>query len=268
MSAVKVAVIQLEPSRPVETCLSRIAARVEQVSGEGADLIVLPEGIMHDFGLPDIDLAAVAEPLNGRFVSDLVDVATKGRVAILAGMWEAVPDGKRVRNTAVVVNESGVIARYQKAHLFDSFGFRESDFVEPGPAAPVHFELNGLRFGITTCYDVRFPELYSALAADSVDAICVIAGWVAGPGKVDHWQTLLRARAIETTSYVIGADLCGPRFAGHSGIWDPFGIPIATAGEEPELVSAILTTDRIAEVRAMVPSLQHKRFDVAPATSK
>lgn len=267
MSTLTVAVAQLEPARPAQESLARVVAMAEQAAGQGAELVVFPEGVMHEFGLPDIDLAAIAQPLDGPWVTGLVQAASTLGVAIQAGMWESVPGGTRVRNTAVVVDGTGIIGRYQKAHLFDSFGFRESDFVEPGPAQPTSFMLGGLRIGLTTCYDVRFPELYACLARESVDAISVIAGWVAGPGKVDHWETLLRARAIETTSYVIGSDLCGPRFAGHSGIWDPFGIPVASMDDEPGLALATLDTERVEEVRSLVPSLQHKRFDVAPAAS-
>ena len=129
------------------------------------------------------------------------------------------------------------------------------------------FDVDGWSVGLTTCYDVRFPEQYSYLAQRGVDAICVIAGWVAGPGKVGHWETLLRARAIETTSYVIGSDLTGPRFAGHSGIWDPFGDRLVGAGDEPTVIHGTLSRKRLEDVRAMLPSLAHKRFSVAPATA-
>jgi len=267
VSTLNVGIVQLEPIRDAHDALNIVTAKAEEVAAQGAELIVFPEGVMHEFGLPDIDLAAIAQPLDGPWVSGLVDTAARLGVTLLAGMWEMTPNRDRARNTALAVNGDGIVARYQKAHLFDSFGFRESDFVEPGPAEGTIIELHGLRIGLTTCYDVRFPELYASLARDSVDAFCVIAGWVAGPGKVAHWETLLRARAIETTSYVIGVDLYGPRFAGHSGVWDPFGDQVASLGDGPAVTTAVLTTERVSEVRTLVPSRQHKRFDVAPAAS-
>ena len=98
-------------------------------------------------------------------------------------MWESVTGGDRVRNCQVVVDASGVRAAYRKIHLFDSFGFRESDVVEPGPPVPLVIDINGFAVGLTTCYDLRFPEASLSLALASVDLITVIAGWVAGPGK-------------------------------------------------------------------------------------
>lgn len=263
--ALTVAVAQIEPRRPAAESLKAVREAAAVAAGEGARLLVCPEGVMHEFGLPDVDLAAIAEPLDGPWATGLVGIAAEHDLLVVAGMWESTPSRDRARNVNIAVDGSGLVARYQKIHLFDSFGFRESDFVEPGEPEAVWFELDGFRIGLTTCYDVRFPEQYTHLAGQAVDAICVIAGWVAGPGKVGHWETLLRARAIETTSYVLAADLTAPRFAGHSGIWDPFGDQLAQADDGPTVIRAVLSRERVEEVRAMIPSLNHKRFAVAPA---
>jgi deaminated glutathione amidase len=265
---VNVAVAQMPPAKPASESLAMMRGLVEQAAAEGAQLVVFPEGSMHDFGLPDIDLSSIAEAEDGPWLTGLIALAGEFGVTIAAGMWAKAASGGRVRNLNVVVNGSGLIAKYQKSHLFDSFGFKESDVVEPGAPVAVTFELDGMRFGLTTCYDIRFPELYSCLALDGVDAIIVSAGWVAGPGKVDQWETLLKARAIETTSYVIGAGLSGERFAGHSSLWDPFGICLAGLSDETAVILAPLSKERVEEVRGILPSLQHKRFAVAPATAK
>lgn len=268
MTGLVVAVGQCDPHRPADVALSTIRNLASEAADAGAQVVIFPEGVMHEFGLPEISLVDIAEPLDGPFVSGLIETATRLDITLVAGMWESAASPGRVRNTAVAVDRDGIKATYRKAHLFDSFGFRESDVVECGPAEGVTFEVSGMTIGLSTCYDVRFPELYADLAMRGVDAVCVIAGWVAGPGKVDHWETLLRARAIETTSYVIGADLCGPRFAGHSGIWDPFGVQLAKVSDNAGVITASITMERVAEVRQLLPSLQHKRFEVAPAASE
>jgi len=255
-----VAVAQVPPVRPTSESARVVAELTARAVGEhGADLVVFPEGVMHEFGLPGIDLAAIAEPLDGAWVEGVHKAAAHNDCTIVAGMWEAT-DSSRVRNTQIAVNADGVINVYRKIHLFDSFGFRESDVVEPGEILPTSITVNELRIGLTTCYDLRFPELYRALAADGVDAYLVIAGWVAGPNKADQWTTLLTARAIENTAYVIASGLSGDRFVGHSSIIDPFGVCLTPELPQTGLGVATLNSERVREVRSSVPSLQHRRL--------
>jgi predicted amidohydrolase len=229
---------------------------VEAATG-GVELCVLPEGVMHDFQ-PHVDLAAAAEPLDGPFVSALAEQASRLGIRIVAGAWERLPGESRPSNTLVVVDEVGELAAtYRKIHLFDSFGFVESQRVLPGPIEPVAFEMDGLRVGLMTCYDLRFPELARALAAD---VLVLPAGWVAGPGKLHHWETLIMARAIENTSYVVAAGICAGGYTGHSMIVDPMGETLARLGDEPGWVAADVTAARVAEVRQMLPSVQHRRM--------
>ena len=258
--ALTVAVAQVPPLRPAAESAKVVAEMTARAAGEhGADLVVFPEGVMHEFGLPGIDLAAIAEPLTGAWVEGVRKAATDNDCTIIAGMWEAT-DSSRVRNTQIAVNADGLITAYRKIHLFDSFGFRESDVVEPGDILPTSITVNGLRIGLTTCYDLRFPELYRALADEGVDALCVIAGWVAGPKKADQWKTLLTARAIENTAYVIASGLSGDRFVGGSSIIDPFGVCLTPDLPEKGIGVATLEPERLREVRSSVPSLQHRRL--------
>ncbi len=117
-------------------------------------------------------------------------------------------------------------------------------------------------FGVLTCYDLRFPELARALADRGADALLVPAAWVQGPLKEDHWMTLARARAIENTSYLLGSCQVSSMYSGRSLIVDPLGVVVASLGEQPGVAVAEIGAERVAAVRARLPSLQHRRFTV------
>jgi predicted amidohydrolase len=150
-----------------------------------------------------------------------------------------------------------MVATYRKIHLFDSFGFRESDRVLPGEPTPVTFAVQGLTFGLATCYDLRFPELFRAMTAD---VVVVPAGWIAGPHKLDHWETLVTARAIENSAYVVAPGLCGSGFTGHSMVVGPMGERLTQLGDDPAWGMAEVTRTRLDEVRHINPALRHRRM--------
>ena len=175
-------------------------------------------------------------------------------------MFEVGEDPERPYNTLVVADRDGLRATYRKIHLYDSFGFRESDRLTAGEVDPVVVEVGGVTVGLMTCYDLRFPELARALVDRGAELVVLPAAWVAGPGKVLHWRTLLAARAIENTVYVAAAGQPGPRYTGHSMVVAPDGDVLAEAGEEPGSVQATVSTDRVAEVRRVNPSLANRRL--------
>lgn len=237
-----------------------VVAEIERiVAGTEADLVAFPEGAMYDFR-PKVDLASVAEPLDGPFVGALGSIARDHRRWVVAGMWESGPDG-RVFNTVVVLDRAGnLTGSYRKIHLFDSFGFKESDRVIPGEIGPVVIEIEGEPVGLMTCYDLRFPELARALVDAGARTILIPAGWVAGEHKLDHWLTLLRARAIENTSYVAAACLSRPWYVGHSAVFDPLGLCLGELDEIPGTLTVEIDPDRVTEVRDLIPSLRHRRL--------
>ncbi|MCL4544658.1 MAG: hydrolase, partial [Chloroflexi bacterium] len=149
-----------------------------------------------------------------------------------------------------------------KIHLYDAFGHKESDKIKPGDGETLTFQLGGITFGAMTCYDVRFPELARCLVDRGAEAIVLPSGWVHGLLKEDHWEILVRARAIENTVYVVACDQVKNIYSGSSMVVDPLGVVRARAGEEPELLMGELTPDRIREARLKLPSLLHRRFSV------
>lgn len=232
--------------------------RVRDLADE-ADLVVLPEAFARDFGDPGSDLAPYAEPLDGPFATALGEVAADGDAAVLAGMFERSEDSAHPYNTLVLAQPDGWTT-YRKIHLYDSFGYRESDTLRAGPVAPVTATLGDARLGLMTCYDLRFPELARALAAEGADVLVLPAAWVAGPGKVMQWQTLLRARAIENVCWVVAAAQPGPRYCGHSMVVAPTGDVVVEAGDGEEILSVTLDLDAVDRARAVNPSLQNRRM--------
>jgi predicted amidohydrolase len=228
-------------------------------------LMVAPEATMCDFGPATFDLATVAQPLDGPFVAGLGDLARATGACLVAGMFE-IPGTEearpgRVFNTLVVVApDGGLLTSYRKVHLYDAFGSQESDRFAAGADARVTFDLGGLRFGLMTCYDLRFPEQAIGLAESGVQVLLVPAAWLAGPHKADHWRTLTHARAIETTCYVAAADQGGAHYVGGSTVIDPMGIDLAgPLGGTDSAVTAVLSAPRVAEVRRVNPTLANRR---------
>jgi predicted amidohydrolase len=243
-----------------------VAANIETLRelvprAAGCDLIVLPEAAMHDFGKTDRPLGPVAQPLDGPFVAAVAELARQQGATIVAGMFETSPEPERPYNTLVAIAADGsVVATYRKVHLYDSFGYRESSRLLPGDPEPVTIKVGDLVIGLMTCYDVRFPEYARLLVDAGSDVLVVPAAWVGGPLKEDHWATLLRARAIENTAYVIGAAQTGPAYSAGSMIVDPMGVPIARLGDETAVLAADLTAERVREIRERNPSLANRRL--------
>lgn len=266
-SAMRVALCQLPISSEPAVNLGRVQAAVADAAGQGAGLAVFPEATLARFGS---DLRAAAEPLDGPFCRGLSAVARDEGVAVVAGVFEPAPGG-RVYNTVVAYDAGGgLAAAYRKIHLYDALGQRESEVVAAGDE-PVLFDLGGLSVGIMTCYDIRFPELARALAAGGAELIVVPAAWAAGLFKEEHWVTLVRARAIENTVWVAAADqvpdpaepaVGAPTGVGRSMLVDPMGTVRIDLGPGRGVAAGDVDPGVTAQVRAVLPSLEHRREDV------
>jgi deaminated glutathione amidase len=255
--------VQLAATTDVDDNLATIGALLEHAAG--SDLIVLPEASMHDFGKPDLPLGPVAQRLDGPFVGVIGAHARRLRATVVAGMFEVSDDPSRPYNTLVAVGPDGDLqATYRKVHLYDSFGYRESDRLSRGDVDPAPVKIAGLVIGLMTCYDLRFPEYARLLVDLGADAIVVPAAWVRGPLKDDHWDTLVRARAIENTVYMVAAAQTGRAYTGSSMIVDPMGVAVARRGDEVGTITAELSLERVREVRERNPSLANRRLPTVP----
>ena len=257
-----IALAQIAGSSRPEENLAKARTLAARAAQGGAELLIFPEMFM---ALPrkDSPPSIVAEELNGPFTAALAELAETYRLHLLAGIWEKIPGDTRVYNNALLVSPEGKIAAsYRKIHLFDALNVQESQTMKAGREVPPLVQIGDFHVGVAICYDLRFPELFRALARQGTELIVVPSAWYAGPLKEDHWLTLLRARAIENTCYVAGVNQCGSAFCGRSAVFDPFGVPLADAGEKEGLMVVQAETARITEVREKLPALKHIRDDL------
>lgn len=260
----RAALAQIITGRDLAANLDLVDTYARQAKAGGADLVVFPEAAMRAFGHSLLD---IAEPLDGPWASRVRALAAELGIVIVAGMFTP-GAGAKVRNTLLVTGP-GLEASYDKIHLFDAFGFAESDTVDAG-TEPVTFELGGVTFGLATCYDIRFPDLFTENADLGADVNIVCASWGAGPGKAEQWKLLARARALDSTTLVlacgqgdpasVGLPVKGsaPTGVGHSVVVSPFGDVLDELGGTPGLLFADLDTGVVKEARAKLPVLANR----------
>jgi predicted amidohydrolase len=232
-------------------------ALLDDLTPDDADLVVFPEAFARDFGEAGSDVSPYAEPVTGPFATEVARVAGARGTTLLAGMFESSGDPARPWNTLVL--RGAAHADYRKVHLYDSFGYRESDRLTAGEVDQVVVPLGGLTLGLMTCYDLRFPEQARALVDAGADVLVVPSAWVAGDRKVEHWRTLARARAIENTAYVVAVGQPAPRYTGHSMVVDPLGDVLVEAGGDPAVLTVTLDPAVVAAARRTNPSLANRR---------
>lgn len=255
----KVALGQFAVSKVWEENLATCLDMLARSRTAGADLLVLPEGILaRDITDPNLVLRA-AQPLDGPFVTALREATRAGGTAVM--MTVHVPTGAgKVWNVFVTLKDGEIVSQYRKLHLYDAFSMQESINVTPGDEVPPLVEIAGLKLGLMTCYDVRFPELARRLAADGADVLILPAAWVKGPMKERHWELLVTARALENTCWMVAVGECGERNIGQSMVIDPLGVVTASAGEAQTLIFAEIDAARIAHARRVLPALANRRF--------
>ena len=259
MSGLRCALLQQTSSLdPAENrdALGPMGERLEPDTG----LVLLPEAYMRDFGKPSSDISAFAEPLDGPFVARLTEFAAAHGTTVVAGMFEISDDPGRPYNTLAVVDRDGLRASYRKIHLYDSFGYKESERLSAGEIEPVLVDIGGLSVGLMTCYDLRFPELARELVRRGAQLLVAPSAWVAGPGKVEHWRTLVAARAIENTVFLAAVGQPGPRYTGHSLVVGPAGDLLGELGDGDHVLTVSISTEDLEQARADNPSLLNRRF--------
>ncbi|MBT1004225.1 carbon-nitrogen hydrolase family protein [Paenarthrobacter sp. DKR-5] len=262
----RVALAQIVTGRDPEANLRLLDEHAGRAKEAGAELVVFPEASMRAFGN---SLTDIAESLDGRWAQGLRDVAARHGIAVVAGMFTPAAGGK-VRNTLLATG-SGIEAHYDKIHLYDAFGFSESDTVEAGDAVST-FTLGGVTFGLATCYDVRFPALFTANARAGAHINILCASWGAGPGKTDQWDLLVRARALDSTTFVLACGQADPAAAGietrgtaptgigHSAVVGPDGTVLARLDGAPGLLVADVDPGAVEQVRKTLPVLANARL--------
>ena len=263
----RVALAQVGSTDNKVSNLSRATEFVSLAEIKGASLTVFPEVFMCHFpeGTSMSTVHANSESLDGPFVSGMAKLARQHKQWIVFGMHETPTEdvGERVYNTTVIVNDSGeIVSVYRKTHLYDAFGAKESSRICPGDALFEPLDTPFGKLGLFVCYELRFPEIARYQALRGADVIIVPSGWVRGPMKEYHWKTIVTARAIENTVFLVACDQVSDYYCGQSLVVDPMGVPLATGSEEECLVICDVNLERIAEVRKKLPSSVHRRADL------
>jgi deaminated glutathione amidase len=263
----RVACVQLNAGTDKAANLEKAERLVGRAASTGADVVVLPEK-WNAIGSPDT-LRANAEPLEGGASGEAMSGWARAHgITLVGGSITEIREGReRLSNTCPVYDPSGgLVAVYRKIHMFDvdvgGHTYRESEAEEPGEETTV-CDVEGWKVGLSVCYDLRFPELYRILALDGAELVTVPAAFTLYTGK-DHWELLLRARAVENQCYVAAANMWGVQEGGkasygRTSIVDPWGVVVAQAADEDTVVSAELDRAHMERIRRDLPSLANRR---------
>ncbi|MFD5783968.1 carbon-nitrogen hydrolase family protein [Streptomyces sp. NPDC126933] len=265
----RIALSQITTGPDPEQNLALLREQAHRAADAEARVAVFPEAAMACFGTP---LAPLAEPLDGPWATAVRRIAEETGLVVVAGMFTPAPDGK-VANTLLATGP-GIEAAYDKIHLYDAFGYAESDTVAPGSQV-VTIDVDGTRIGLATCYDVRFPELFRAHADAGALLSLLPASWGAGPGKREQWELLIRARALDATLWLAAVDQADPAASGtptasnaptgigHSAVIGPDGTVRQRLDAGPGMLLADLDFAEVAAVRRAVPVLANRRIQTA-----
>ena len=265
----RAAAVQLNSGADPDANRAAAEPLVRAAAADGAMLVVLPEKWTAMGG--EAALRAAAEPLEGPTLAWARALARELGIDLVAGSFlERAPGREKLSNTSVHVGPDGEVRGvYRKLHMFDvevaGRRYMESALEDPGEEIVVSATAGGVELGMSVCYDLRFPELYRILAVRGARVIAVPSAFTLATTR-DHWETLLRARAIENQAYVVAANQVGEhpdgnRSGGRSMIVDPWGVVLAQAPDGVAQVSAELDLERLESIRASLPSLANRRPD-------
>jgi deaminated glutathione amidase len=260
----RVALCQITSTPKPPENLSLIRDAVARAAGQGARVAVFPEATMACFGT---SLAPIAEPVDGPWATAVAAIAAEHDMLVVAGMFTPSPDG-RVHNTLLATGRGRHLG-YDKIHLFDAFGFAESKTVAPGSGL-VLVSVDDLTLGLATCYDVRFPELFTRLADRGATVMLMGASWGAGPGKREQWELLVRARALDSTSWMVACGQANPAASGiephpkaptgigYSMVVSPSGEVVAQLNAEPDVLVVEVDSALVDKTREAIPVLANR----------
>lgn len=261
----RIALVQMRSSEDKQENLKTSLEFIVEASSKSADLVCFPEFQMafSPGRQSAAQLAGIAEKVKGNFVSELATAAKKNKIGVIAAIYEKSGKSKRVYDTAVMISSAGNVSSvYRKLHLYNALGFKESAKLMPGKTIAKPAMTNAGRVGLLICYDLRFPELSRILTVKGADVLVAPSAWVSGEMKEEHWQTMIKARAIENGSYVIAPDQLGNIYCGRSMAVDPFGVVLVDMGQREGVEVVDIDKSRMQKVRTSLPLLKNRRTDV------
>ena len=261
----RVGLVQLQASIQKDENLRSAIEYIENAKSKKAELVAFPEFLMaySPSSQTANELANIAESINGEFASVLREAARKNGISVVATIYEKSRIKNRVYDTALLIDKTGKLSSvYRKLHLYDALGFKESTKLARGKelTKPTRTSIGSV--GMMICYDVRFPEMSRMLALMGANILVMPSAWVQGEMKVEHWQTMLKARAIENGCYMVAPDQIGNIYVGHSMVVDPFGRIVLDMEERVGLEVVELDNKLVDDVRKKLPLLKNRRSDI------
>jgi predicted amidohydrolase len=261
----KIAIAQITSSTDKQTNLKTALGLIKEAKSKNAELIAFPEFLMAFSPASQTaeELTHLGESVDGAFITALRDAAKANGIAIIAPIYETSSVPQRVYDSAVWIDANGNVASvYRKLHLYDAFGFKESDKFYPGDDVAPLVNDRDAHFGMMICYDLRFPEMARMLALAGANILVAPSGWVQGDLKVEHWQTMIKARALENGCFVIAPNQVGNIYTGHSMAVDPLGRTIVDLSGCEGLEVIELDLKLVNDVREKLPLIKNRRTDV------
>jgi predicted amidohydrolase len=261
----KVAVVQFCASTQKDVNLEKILGFIRQAAKSGAHLCAFPEFMMFYTNSKQTpkELAALAETINGNFVTAIAKAAKKNSIQVVGTLYEKSKRKDRVYDTSFLINKSGkIVSTYRKIHLYDALGFKESAKLEAGSkiSSPTKTSLG--KIGMLICYDLRFPEVSRILASAGSEILIAPSAWVKGNKKEEHWITINKTRAIENGCYVIAPDQVGNIYCGRSLVVDPYGEILLDMKKKQGIGIVDISLDKVKQTRKALPLLQNRRTDI------
>lgn len=260
-----IAIVQMQSAEDKEKNLHVSKKYIKEAKHLGASLACFPEFQMaySPSSQSADELYSLSETLStSKFVKELSICAKENEISVIATIYEKSSEYPKVFDTAIYINREGkCVANYRKIHLYDALGFKESIKLKAGNLLSKIVSDN-FDIGMMICYDVRFPEISRILSLQGAKILVIPSAWVHGIMKEEHWQIMLRARAIENGVYIIAPDQIGNIYSGRSMVIDPFGSIILDLGNDEGVSVTKISTDRIQQVRTSLPLLQNRRVDV------
>lgn len=263
-----VAIVQMRSSEDKMENLELSVGFIREAAKKKSNLICFPEFQMAYSPVSQSanQLSEIAESVNdGNFITTLRKAAKVNKISIISTIYEKSNSGfdNRVYDTVVLIdNKGGISSVYRKLHLYDALGFKESDRMMAGNIIEKPVKTLVGNIGLMICYDIRFPEMSRILTVKGANVLVLPSAWVHGVMKEEHWQTLLKARAIENGLYIIAPDQVGNIFSGRSMAVDPFGVVLLDMGNREGMEVVEIDKSRVQKVRELLPLLKNRRTDV------
>ncbi|HKG87242.1 MAG TPA: carbon-nitrogen hydrolase family protein [Nitrososphaeraceae archaeon] len=263
-----VAIVQMRSSEDKMENLELSVGFIREAAKKKSNLICFPEFQMAYSPVSQSanQLSEIAESVNdGNFITTLRKAAKVNKISIISTIYEKTNRGfdNRVYDTVVLIdNKGGISSVYRKLHLYDALGFKESDRMMAGNMIEKPVKTLVGNIGLMICYDIRFPEMSRILTVKGANVLILPSAWVHGVMKEEHWQTLLKARAIENGLYIIAPDQVGNIFSGRSMAVDPFGVVLLDMGNREGMEVVEIDKSRVQKVRELLPLLKNRRTDV------